>query len=224
MNQDQWTEVDRYITDRLLPADPILDAALAANAAAGLPPIDVAPNQGKLLQMLAQLRGARRILEIGTLGGYSTIWLARALPTGGRLVTLEADPKHAEVARANIARAGLMDRVDVRLGLALDSLRRLEEDGTEPFDLIFIDADKPNNSEYLKWALKFSRLGSLIITDNVVRSGQVIDAANPDPRVQGARHFFEMLAAEPRLTATALQTVGSKGYDGFAIALVTAER
>jgi predicted O-methyltransferase YrrM len=174
--------------------------------------------------MLAQLRGARRILEIGTLGGYSTIWLARALPIGGRLVTLEADPKHAEVARTNIARAGLMDRVEVRVGLALDSLVHLSEEGTEPFDLIFIDADKPNNSEYLKWALEFSRLGSLIITDNVVRSGQVIDAANPDPRVQGARHFFEMLAVEPRLTATALQTVGSKGYDGFAIALVIADR
>jgi predicted O-methyltransferase YrrM len=224
MKQDQWTKVDRYITDSLLPADPILDAALEANAAAGLPPIDVAPNQGKLLQMLAQLRGARRILEIGTLGGYSTIWLARALPAGGRLVTLEADPKHAEVARANITRAGLLDRVEIRVGLALDSLRRLEEEGTEPFDLIFIDADKPNNSEYLKWALKFSRVGSLIVTDNVVRSGQVIDAANSDPRVQGARHFFEMLGAEPRLSATALQTVGSKGYDGFAMALVIADR
>jgi predicted O-methyltransferase YrrM len=223
MNQDQWTKVDRYITDGLLPADPILEAVLAANAAAGLPSIDVAPNQGKLLQILAQLRGARRILEIGTLGGYSTIWLARALPTGGRLVTLEADPKHAKVARANIARAGLTGCVELREGLALDSLHQLEEDGEPPFDLIFIDADKPNNSEYLKWALKFSRLGTLIITDNVVRSGQVIDAANPDPRVQGARHFFEMLAAHPRLSATALQTVGSKGYDGFAMALVIAD-
>ncbi len=224
MNEDQWTEVDRYITDRLLPADAILDAALEANAAAGLPPIDVAPDQGKLLQMLAQLRGARRILEIGTLGGYSTIWLARALPAGGRLVTLEADPKHAAVAQANITRAGLMDRVDVRLGLALDSLRKLAEEGAEPFDLIFIDADKPNNSAYLEWALKFSRLGTLIITDNVVRSGRIIDAGDPDPRVQGARHFFEMLAAEPRVTATALQTVGSKGYDGFAMALVIGDR
>jgi predicted O-methyltransferase YrrM len=220
MPEDQWTAVDHYITDCLALSDPALDAALAANAAAGLPSIDVSPSEGKLLQLLAQLRGARRILEIGTLGGYSTICLARALPEGGRLVTLEVDAKHADVARSNVARAGFANVVEIRVGPALETLARMQEEGAEPFDLIFIDADKPNNPTYLGWALKLSRLGSLIICDNVVRKGAVADADSPDPMVQGARRFFEMLGAEPRLSATAVQTVGSKGYDGFAMALV----
>ena len=194
--------------------------AVAANAAADLPAIDVAPNQGKLLHLLARVMGARKILEIGTLGGYSTIWLARALPEGGRMITLEANPKHAEVARANIARAGLSDIVTLRLGAALDTLPQLEKEGESPFDLIFIDADKPNIPNYVKWALKLSRKGTLIIIDNVIRQGEVIEASSDDPNVQGARRLFEMFASEPRLEATALQTVGSKGHDGFAMALV----
>jgi predicted O-methyltransferase YrrM len=223
MTQEQWTAVDRYLTDLLVPPDPALTAALEASAAAGLPAINVAPNQGKLLFLLARVQGARTILEIGTLGGYSTIWLARALPPGGRLITLEADPKHAEVARGNLARAGLGDVVDVRLGPALETLPRLAAEGRGPFDLIFIDADKPSYPDYLGWALRLSRRGSLIIADNVVRGGGVIDPANADPRVQGARRFNALLAAEPRVSATAIQTVGSKGYDGFALALVTAD-
>ncbi len=224
MTQEQWTAVDRNITDLLVPPDPALDAALQASAAAGLPPHNVSPNQGKLLQLLARVQGARTILEIGTLGGYSTIWLARALPADGRLVTLEADPKHAEVARANIARAGLADVVELCLGRALDTLPRLAAEGRGPFDLIFIDADKPSNPDYLAWALRLSRRGSLIIADNVVRDGAVLDAASGDPSVQGVRCFNELLAAEPRVSATAIQTVGAKGYDGFAIALVTADQ
>jgi predicted O-methyltransferase YrrM len=220
MPEDQWTVVDHYISDCLALSDPALDAALAANAVAGLPSIDVSPSQGKLLQLLAQLRGARRILEIGTLGGYSTICLARALPEGGRLVTLEVDAKHAEVARSNVARAGFANVVEIRVGPALETLARMQEEGAEPFDLIFIDADKPNNPAYLAWALKLSRRGSLIICDNVVRDGAVADAESTDPGVRGARGLFEMLGAEPRLSATALQTVGIKGYDGFAMALV----
>lgn len=223
MTQELWTAVDRYITDLLVPPDPALDAALQASAAAGLPPINVSPNQGKLLLLLARLQGARTILEIGTLGGYSTIWLARALPVDGRLITLEVDPKHAEVARANIARAGLSEVVELRLGRALDTLPQLAAEGRGPFDLIFIDADKPSNPDYFAWALKLSRRGSLIIVDNAVRNGAVIDAASGDPSVQGVRRFNELLAAEPRVSATAIQTVGSKGYDGFAIALVTAD-
>jgi len=223
MPEDQWTAVDKYITDSLALSDPALDAALAANAAAALPSIDVSPSQGKLLQLLAQLQGARRILEIGTLGGYSTICMARALPVGGRLVTLEVDAKHAEVARSNIARAGFAKVVEIRVGPALDTLARMQEEGIEPFDMIFIDADKPNMPAYLGWALKLSRRGSLILCDNVVREGAVADADSPDPRVQGARRLFEMLGAEPRLSATALQTVGSKGYDGFAMALVISD-
>jgi len=215
-----WKAVDLYIADRLIPSDPVLDEAVAANAAADLPAIDVAPNQGKLLHLLARVMGARKILEIGTLGGYSTIWLARALPEGGRMITLEANPKHAEVARANIARAGLSDIVTLRLGAALDTLPQLEKEGESPFDLIFIDADKPNIPNYVKWALKLSRKGTLIIVDNVIRQGEVIEASSDDPNVQGARRLFEMLASEPRLEATALQTVGSKGHDGFAMALV----
>jgi predicted O-methyltransferase YrrM len=221
-SRDKWTAVDRYFSEKLSLSDPELDAALAANKAAELPAIDVAPNQGKFLQLLALLVGARNVLEIGTLGGYSSIWLARALPAGGRLITLEFNPKHAEVARANIARAGLAEIVDIRVGAALDTLPKLQTEITEPFDLVFIDADKPNNAEYLRWALKLSRRGTLVIVDNVVRDGEVIDAASSNPDVQGARVLFEQLAAERGLSATALQTVGTKGHDGFAFALVTA--
>ncbi|HEU5109285.1 MAG TPA: O-methyltransferase, partial [Micromonosporaceae bacterium] len=189
-------------------------------SAAGLPEIQVAPNQGKLLQLMAQIRGARRILEIGTLGGYSTIWLARALPHDGRLVTMEYDRRHAEVARANIARAGLADRVEVRVGAALDLLPALARERPEPFDLTFIDADKQSNTEYFRWALRLSRVGSVIIVDNVVRGGRVTDPNSDDPSVVGTRRLFDALAAEPRVTATAIQTVGSKSYDGFAMAVV----
>jgi predicted O-methyltransferase YrrM len=223
MDQEQWTAVDRYITDSLVPSDPILEAALEANAAAGLPSIDVAPNQGKLLHLLAMTKGARRILEIGTLGGYSTIWLARALPAGGRLVTLEVEPKHAEVAQANLDRAGLSGVVEVRLGPAAGTLAQLHKEGAEPFDLIFIDADKQNIPTYLEWALKLAKPGALIVTDNVVREGAIVDAENADPAVQGVRTMFERMAAEPRLSATAIQTVGSKGYDGFAMAVVVGD-
>jgi predicted O-methyltransferase YrrM len=224
MEHQRWTAVDRYFADLFARPDPVLDAALRASEAAGLPPHHVSPNQGKLLMLLAQARGARAILEIGTLGGYSTIWLARALPAEGRLITLEADPKHAEVARANIARAGLAGIVELRVGRALEALRELAAEGHGPFDLIFIDADKPNNPDYLAWALKLSRPGSLIAADNVVRGGSVVDAGSGDPDVQGVRRFNELLAADPRVSATAIQTVGSKGHDGFAIALVTGER
>ena len=219
--QEKWTAVDRYFSDQLKLSDAALEAALAANKAAELPAIDVAPNQGKLLQLFAQLAGAKRILEIGTLGGYSTIWLARALPAGGRLITLEFNPKHAEIARSNVARAGLTDVVEIRVGAALDTLPKLQAEMKEPFDMVFIDADKPNNAAYLRWALKLSRRGTLIIIDNVVRDGAVIDANSSDKDVQGARHLFELLAGEPRLSSTALQTVGTKGYDGFAIAILT---
>jgi predicted O-methyltransferase YrrM len=224
MTQEQWTAVDRYITDLLVPPDPALDAALQSSAVAGLPPHNVSPNQGKLLQMLAQLQGARTILEIGTLGGYSTIWLARALPADGHLITLEANPKHAKVARVNIARAGLSDVVELRLGRALDTLPQLAAEGRGPFDMIFIDADKPSNPDYFAWALKLSRRGSLIIADNVVRNGAVVDNTSGDPSIQGVRRFNELLASSPCMSATAIQTVGSKGYDGFALALVTADQ
>jgi predicted O-methyltransferase YrrM len=220
MTQKLWTAVDRHITQKLIPSDPTLDDALRANAAAGLPSLDVAPNEGKLLYLLARIGGAKRILEIGTLGGYSTIWLARALPPNGKLITLEADPKHAEVASSNIARAGLSSVVEVRRGPALESLARLRREGIGLFDFIFIDADKRNNPAYLEWALRFSHLGTVIVTDNVVRDGAVVDPRNPDPDIRGTRAFFDMLAAEPRLDATALQTVGVKGYDGFCLALV----
>jgi predicted O-methyltransferase YrrM len=220
---DQWAAVDRYFSEQLCLSDPILDAAMAANKAAELPAIDVARNQGKLLQLLAQLAGARRILEIGTLGGYSTIWLARALPTDGRLITLEFNPKHAEIARANIECAGLTQTVEIRVGAALDALPKLQNESSEPFDVIFIDADKPNNSAYVRWAIKLSRPGTLIVIDNVVRDGAVIDATSVDKDVQGARQLFELLANEPRLSCTAIQTVGVKGYDGFAFAIVTSD-
>jgi predicted O-methyltransferase YrrM len=222
--QNKWTAVDRYFSEKLSLSDAVLDAALAANRAAELPLIDVAPNQGKLLQLFARMIGARRILEIGTLGGYSTIWMARALPDGGRLITLEYSAKHAEIARANIARAGLSAIVEIRVGAALETLPKIQAESKEPFDLIFIDADKANNAEYLRWAIKLSRPGTLILVDNVVRDGAVIDAASTDKDVMGARHLFEMLGSEPRLSATALQTVGSKGYDGFAMAIVTGDR
>lgn len=223
MSEKTWTAVENYFTELLVRPDAALNAALEANSAAGFPAIDVPPTTGKFLYLLALIHGARSVLEIGTLGGYSTIWLARALPAGGRLVTLEADPKHAEVARANIARAGLADVVELRLGLALDSLPKLAAEGRGPFDLIFIDADKPNNPEYFAWALKLSRRGTLIVADNVVRNGAVIDARTQDASVKGVQRMNELIAAEPRVTATAIQTVGSKGYDGFALALVTAD-
>jgi len=223
MTQKKWTAVDRYINDLLVPPDAALAAALEASAASGLPAINVAPNQGKLLMLLAQLQRARTILEIGTLGGYSTIWLARALPADGRLITLEADAKHAEVAQANIARAGLDNIVELRLGQALNSLPQIADEGRGPFDLIFIDADKPSTPDYFKWALRLSRRGSLIIVDNVVREGAVIDPDSDDASVQGARRFHELVAAERRVSATTIQTVGSKGHDGFTLALVIAD-
>ncbi|WP_030901324.1 O-methyltransferase [Streptomyces sp. NRRL F-5126] len=222
MAQQQWTAVDDYFTEHLVGEDEALRAALDASAKAGMPPINVAPNQGKLLQLIAQLHGARRILEIGTLGGYSTIWLARALPEGGRLVTLEADPLHADVARGNLAHAGLADRTEVRPGPALDTLAALHEEGAEPFDLVFIDADKPNNPRYLEWVLKLTRRGSVIIGDNVARGGAVADADSADPSVRGIRAFVELAGDDPRLSATAVQTVGTKGHDGFLLARVIA--
>ncbi|MEU5898380.1 MULTISPECIES: O-methyltransferase [Streptomyces] len=225
MTQEQWDSVDDYFTALLTPADATLTAALRDSETAGLPPIAVAPNQGKLLHLLAQIQGARRILEIGTLGGYSTIWLARALPADGRLVTLEYNPEHADVARGNLARAGLDKIVDVRVGPALDSLTVLGAEHAahpEPFDLVFIDADKANNAHYLRWALELTRPGSLIILDNVVRGGAVTDAASTDPAILGTRSALELIAEHPKLTGTAVQTVGSKGYDGFALARVLA--
>jgi predicted O-methyltransferase YrrM len=223
MPETPWNAVDRYFTERLVPSDAALQAAAADSAAAGLPTISVTPTQGKLLHLLARVRGARDILEIGTLGGYSTIWLARALPAGGRLVTLEADPRHARVARANITRASLSAVVDLRIGPALETLPKLWAEGHGPFDFIFIDADKAGIPEYFAWSLRLSRAGTVIVVDNVVRKGAVIDEASPDPGVQGVRRFAEMLSKEPRVSATAIQTVGSKGYDGFAIVLVTGQ-
>lgn len=219
-DEKQWAAVDRYITDQLVPSDAALDAALASSAANGLPAINVAPNQGKLLHVLARSIGAKRILEIGTLGGYSTIFLARALPPGGKLITLEYERKHADVARANIERAGLSHLVDIRLGKAIDSLPKIAAESGAPFDFVFIDADKPGNADYFAWALKLARVGTMIVVDNVVRKGDVIDAAG-DANVQGARRVIEAMGKEPRVSATAVQTVGTKGYDGFAIAVVT---
>jgi predicted O-methyltransferase YrrM len=215
-----WTAIDDYIGRHLIGKDEALDAALAGSAAAGLPPINVAPNQGKLLMMLAQMIGARRILEIGTLGGYSTIWLARGLVPGGRLITLELDPRCAEVARTNLDRAGLGDVVEIRVGQALDTLPSLVSEA--PFDLIFIDADKPRTPDYFIWAMKLAREGALIVVDNVVREGAILDADSDDPHIQGTRRFYELVAAEPRVSGTALQTTGSKGHDGIAILRVTA--
>jgi predicted O-methyltransferase YrrM len=223
MGQEQWTAVDRYVTDLFFEADPVLEAALASSAAAGLPAISVSPAQGKMLHLLALAQGARNILELGTLGGYSTIWLARALPAGGHLISLEVDPKHAELAQANIARAGLASMVEIRLGRALDTLPQLAAEGRGPFDLIFIDADKPGYSDYLPWCLKLARRGTMIIADNVVRKGEVANSASTDANVQGIRRFNQLLAAEKRVSTTVIQTVGSKGYDGLALILVTAE-
>jgi predicted O-methyltransferase YrrM len=223
MNQDQWTAVDRYITDKLIVSDAALETAVTANAAAGLPAIDVSPAQGKLLHLLALTKGARRILEIGTLGGYSTIWLARALPAGGRLVTLEVEPKHAAVAQVNLDRAGLSGLVEIRVGSAADSLARLVKEDAAPFDLIFIDADKKNIPSYLGWSLQLAKRGTLILIDNVVRDGAIIDPANTEPDVEGVRSMFTMMGTEPRLSATTVQTVGVKGYDGFALAVVVGD-
>jgi predicted O-methyltransferase YrrM len=220
MTQERWSEVDDYLAAALLPPDAALEAALAASDAAGLPAIQVSATQGKLLELLARTRGARRILEIGTLGGYSTIWLARALPEDGRLVTLEASPRHAGVARANLARAGFGDRVEVRVGKALDTLPGVEADRLGPFDLFFIDADKANIPEYMRWAMHLASPGAVIVVDNVVRGGAVADADSGDQSVEGSRRLIDMLSVEPRLDATVIQTVGAKGYDGFALAVV----
>jgi predicted O-methyltransferase YrrM len=213
--------VDAYIEDKLLGADPVLEAVLTANAAAGLPSIDVSATQGKMLHLLVRMSGARRILEVGTLGGYSTIWLGRALPDGGVLVTIEIDPHHAEVARSNLANAGLDDRCEVRIGPAAEVLEAMIAGGEGPFDFVFIDADKQGNVAYLRAALALARPGSVILVDNVVREGGVLDADSDDPRIQGTRALFDAVAAEPRLDATAVQTVGAKKWDGFLLALVT---
>jgi predicted O-methyltransferase YrrM len=218
MSREQWTAVDEYLTEQLLDPDPVLAAALAASTEAGLPAIQVTALQGRLLEVLARAVGARRILEIGTLGGYSTIWLARALPAGGRLVTLEADPRHAEVARGNLARAGLADTVEVRVGPALATLPELA--AGDPYDLVFIDADKPGYPDYLPWAVRLCRPGGLVLADNVVRQGAVADAGSTEPNVRGARRFLQLLGADARVAATTVQTVGSKGHDGLAIAVV----
>lgn len=220
--ESRWTEVDRYFSEHLLGSDPILESALEASAKAELPPISVSPNQGKLLQMLAQIVDARSILEVGTLAGYSTIWLARGLRSGGHVVTLEVDSKHAEVAKGNFKRAGLQKVIELRLGNALETLPKLFAEGRGPFDFIFIDADKPNIPAYFEWVLKLSHPGALIVVDNVVRDGGVIDADSTDPSIQGVRRFIDMLGRESRASGTAIQTVGIKGYDGFAIVLVGA--
>jgi predicted O-methyltransferase YrrM len=215
-----WTAVDDFIADALIPGDAVLEAALADSATAGLPAINVTAPQGRLLQILAQTLGAKAILEVGTLGGYSTIWLARALPAGGHLITLEIDPAAAKVARANFARAGLDGVIELRLGRAIDSLRALIAERRAPFDLVFIDADKASNADYFRAALDLTRAGSLIVVDNVVRGGAVVDAGSRDPNVEGTRRLYDAMGAEPRVSATAIQTVGSKGYDGFAVARV----
>ncbi|WP_405767471.1 O-methyltransferase [Streptomyces sp. NBC_01538] len=221
MSESQhWEDVDDYFTTLLTPADDALEAALRDSDAEGLPHINVAPNQGKLLQLLAQIQGARRILEIGTLGGYSTIWLGRALPADGRLITLEYDEKHADVARRNLARAGLDTITEVRTGPALESLPKLADENPAPFDLVFIDADKANNPHYVEWALRLTTTGSLIIVDNVVRGGKVTDTDSTDPSIRGTRAALQLIADHPRLSGTAVQTVGGKGYDGFALARV----
>lgn len=220
VSYEQWAAVDDYVNNVLVPQDAALKRALETARSAGLPAINVAPNQGKLLHILARLMGARRILEVGTLGGYSSIWLARALPPGGKLITLEIDPRFAELARDNLAGAGLSEQTEVRVGRALQTLPVLQAQGAGPFDLVFIDADKPSNPEYFQWAVELSRPGSLIVVDNVVRNGAVADAASDDPGVQGTRRMNELIAQNPRVLATAIQTVGLKGYDGLALALV----
>lgn len=218
----RWKAVDAYFSGALLAPDPTLDAALDSNAAAGMPAHDVSPSQGQFLSLLARATDARRVLEIGTLGGYSSIWFARSLGPAGRVISLEIDPDRARIAQANLLRAGVSEKVEIKVGRAVHSLEQLARQGVEPFDIIFIDADKPSNPQYLEWALRLSRRGTLIIADNVVRNGAVADAASEDPNVVGVRTFIELLAREPRVQTTALQTVGAKGYDGFAMALVHA--
>lgn len=221
MNEDIWSDVDDYICERLLGSDEVLELALRDSDETGLLNYFVAPTQGKLLNILVRMQGARRILELGTLAGYSTIWLARALPEGGRLITVEIQPEYAAIAQKNIALAGLSHLVEIRVGKAIDVLPSLQAEGLAPFDLIFIDADKAGYPEYLEWSLKLSRPGTVIIGDNVVRKGQLADPTSSDPRVIGVRRFIEQIAQNPRLSATVIQTVGSKGYDGFAVAIVT---
>ncbi|MGX9147291.1 O-methyltransferase [Mesorhizobium sp. 128a] len=220
MSTKTWTAVDDYIVSSLFEADPVLDAVIATNRKQGLPAIDVSAAQGKLLSLLVRIRGAKRVLEIGTLGGYSTIWMARGLPADGKVVTLELDPHHAKVARSNFERAGVSDKVDLRTGPALQTLETLESENAGPFDLIFIDADKPNNPNYLSWAMRLSRPGTVIVCDNVVRDGTVLNDDGRDAYVEGARAAFSFIGGEKRLDGTAIQTVGAKGYDGFAIAIV----
>jgi predicted O-methyltransferase YrrM len=221
MSDKTWSAVDAYFEEQLIPADPALEAALQASEAAGLPSIQVPPSQGKLLQLLALAQGARRILEVGTLGGFSTLWLARALPSDGHLVTLELEPRHAEVARGNFVRAGLADRIELHVGRALDTLAQLRAERVAPFDFVFIDADKPNNLGYVQAALNLSRVGTLIVIDNVVREGAVV-ARRRDAAAEGVRRMAEWIRHEPRLSATVIQTVGAKGYDGFLLARVQA--
>lgn len=220
MDKESWDEVDHYFTRLLVAPDVALTSALRANAEAGLPPIDVSPAQGKFLMLLVQLTNARRVLEIGTLGGYSTIWMARGLPEGGRITTLESVPKHAEVAHGNLLRAGVIDRVEVRLGPAAETLAQLVSEGTKRFDLVFIDADKPRNAIYLQWAMMLTKPGSVIVCDNVVRGGRIMEKDRADESIVGTRAFLDEVAADPRLDATAIQTVGIKGWDGFALARV----
>ncbi|MGP8248807.1 MAG: O-methyltransferase [Candidatus Dormibacteria bacterium] len=222
MSEEQWSAVDAFIEDQLLPSDRELQVVLESSTKAGLPSIQVSPPQGKLLNLLARALGARAILELGTLGGYSTLWMARALPAGGRLVTLEADPAHAEVARANLEGAGVADRVEIRLAPALETLPQLLAEGKGPFDLVFIDADKGSYADYLSWAHRLARVGGLIVADNVIRGGSVVDPSS-DEASEGIRRFYRALATSPGLSATAIQTVGTKGYDGLAFILVTAE-
>ena len=221
MNQKVWKAVDQYLDKMLIPPDSTLKDALATASKAKLPAIQVSSVEGKLLHLLVQIMGARNILEIGTLGGYSTIWMARALPEGGRIITLEADPKHAEVARKNFVRSGVESKVELRLGKALDTLPEVAADGLGPFDMFFIDANKSNMPEYFEWSLKLARAGSVIIADNVVREGAVLDARSKDRDIQGIRRFLEMVGKEKRVSGTALQTVSTKNYDGFALVLVT---
>ena len=216
----RWEAVDAYLIDTFRLHDDVLAAALAASDAAGLPTIQVTAPQGRLLELLARMQHARAILELGTLGGYSTLWLARGLARGGKVVTLEYEARHAEVARQTFARAGVTGSIDLRLGAALDTLPKLQQEGAGPFDLIFLDADKANLPDYFTWAVKLSRPGTLIVIDNVIREGDVVDAKSPDAAVQGVRKMNERIAAEPRVTATTLQTVGAKGYDGLTFALV----
>jgi predicted O-methyltransferase YrrM len=224
MSRELWTAVDRYIAETLIAPDPALDRALRASSEAGLPPIAVSPAQGKMLHLLARIHGARRILELGTLGGYSTIWLARALPADGLLVTLELEPRYSQLAAGNVERAGVSDRVELRVGPAMEALDELAAAAGDPFDLVFIDADKKSTPEYFRGALELCRAGSVIVVDNVVRDGALVDPSSEDEGVQGMRRFHALLASEERVTATTIQTVGSKGYDGFTLALVNAVR